>query len=299
MKKQTSYHRTEIDGTGIFYREAGDRSKPTILMLHGFPSSSHQYRNLISALADEYHVIAPDYPGFGHSDMPDRKTFSYTFDNFAAIIEKLLAKLSIKTFALYVFDYGAPVGFRLYQANPDRITAIITQNGNAYNEGISSFWEGIKAYWKSHAEAEREAIRWLTSVKATKWQYENGVAEHRKHLLSPDGWQYDQSLMDREGNSDIQLDLFYDYHTNIPLYPQWQAIFREKQTPTLAVWGKNDEIFVAPGGEAFKRDLKNAEIHMLDTGHFALETHLDEMVAFIKPFLAKNVSPAAINRAQL
>ena len=293
MKPNTTYHHTDIDGINIFYREAGDRSKPTILLLHGFPSSSHQYRNLIPALANEYHVIAPDYPGFGHSDMPDRKTFSYTFDSFAGLVEKLLAKLNIQTFAMYVFDYGAPVGFRLYQANPDRVTAIITQNGNAYDEGIAGFWEPIKAYWKTHGEAEHEAIRWLTSIKATKWQYENGVPQDRLPLLSPDGWQYDQSLMDRAGNSDIQLDIFYDYRTNIPLYPQWQALLREKQTPLLAVWGKKDEIFVAPGGEAFKRDLPKAEIHMLDTGHFALETHLDEIVGLIKPFLAKNVKPDA------
>lgn len=293
MTIQTTHHHTDIDGINIFYREAGDRSKPTILLLHGFPSSSHQYRNLIPALSNEYHVIAPDYPGFGHSDMPDRKTFSYTFDNFAALVEKLLAKLNIKTFAMYVFDYGAPVGFRLYQANPDRVSAIISQNGNAYDEGIAGFWEPIKAYWKTHGEAEREAIRWLTSIKATKWQYENGVQQDRLSLLSPDGWQHDQSLMDRTGNSDIQLDIFYDYRTNIPLYPQWQALLREKQTPTLVVWGKKDEIFVAAGGEAFKRDLSKAEIHMLDTGHFALETHLDEMLALIRPFLAKNVKSDA------
>lgn len=293
MNQNTTYHHTDIDGINIFYREAGDRSKPTILLLHGFPSSSHQYRNLIPALADEYHVIAPDYPGFGHSDMPDRKTFNYTFDSFAALVEKLLAKLNIKTFAMYVFDYGAPVGFRLYQANPDRVSAIISQNGNAYDEGIAGFWEPIKAYWKTHGEAEREAIRWLTSIKATKWQYENGVSQDRLPLLSPDGWQHDQSFMDRAGNSDIQLDIFYDYRTNIPLYPQWQVLLREKQTPLLAVWGKKDEIFVAAGAEAFKRDLPNAEIHMLDTGHFALETHLDEMVGLIKPFLAKNVKSSA------
>jgi pimeloyl-ACP methyl ester carboxylesterase len=296
MKHQTTYKRTEIDGVGIFYREAGDPKNPTLLLLHGFPTSSHQYRNLIPALADEYHVIAPDYPGFGHSDMPDRKAFNYTFDNFAAIIEKLLAQLKINDFAMYVFDYGAPVGFRLYQENPDRVTAIITQNGNAYDEGIAGFWDPIKAYWNANAETEREAIRWLTSLKATKWQYENGTPENRMHLLGPDGWQHDQSLMDRPGNSDIQLDIFYDYRTNIPLYPKWQALFREKQTPTLAVWGKNDQIFVAPGGNAFKRDLENAEIHMLDAGHFVLETHLAEVINLIKPFLSKALA-ARLERA--
>lgn len=289
MNQNTTYHHANVDDINIFYREAGDRSKPTILLLHGFPSSSHQYRNLIPVLANEYHVIAPDYPGFGHSDMPDRKTFRYTFDNFAALIEKLLAKLNIKRFSMYVFDYGAPVGFRLYQANPERVSAIITQNGNAYDEGIAGFWEPIKAYWKTHGEKEREAIRWLTTIKATKWQYENGVPQDRLPFLTPDGWQHDQSFMDRKNNSDIQLDIFYDYRTNIPLYQQWQALLREKQTPLLAVWGKQDEIFVAAGGEAFKRDLPNAEIHMLNTGHFALETHLSEIVALIRPFLAKNV----------
>lgn len=289
MDTQTSFHHIDIDGINIFYREAGDPKKPTILLLHGFPSSSHQYRNLIPALADEYHIIAPDYPGFGHSDTPDREEYSYTFDNFSAIIEKLLVKLNIETFVLYIFDYGAPVGFRLYHANSDRIIAIISQNGNAYNEGIEEFWEPIKNYWKTHAEKEREAIRWLTSIKATRWQYENGVPHDRLPVLSPDGWQYDQSLMDREGNADIQLDIFYDYRKNIPLYPQWQSLLHDKQTPTLVVWGKNDEIFVAAGGEAFKRDLQNVEIHMLDTGHFVLETHLDETVNLIKGFLAKNV----------
>ena len=293
MKPQLTHHRIDIDGINIFYREAGDRSNPTILLLHGFPSSSHQYRNLIPTLTDEYHVIAPDYPGFGHSDMPDRETFHYTFDNFAAIVEKLLAKLNINTFAMYVFDYGAPVGFRLYQTNPSRVSAIITQNGNAYDEGIADFWEPIKAYWKTNGKTEREAIRWLTSIKATKWQYENGVPQDRMPLLSPDGWQHDQSLMDRKCNSDIQLDIFYDYRTNIPLYPQWQALLREKQTPLLAVWGKKDEIFVAPGADAFRRDLPNAEIHLLDAGHFTLETHLHEMVERIRPFLAKNVKSDA------
>lgn len=290
MNTNTIYHRTTIDGTGIFYREAGDKHNPTILLLHGFPSSSHQYRNLIPQLAKNYHVIAPDYPGFGHSDMPEREKFAYTFDHFAEIVESLLSELEIKQFAIYVFDYGAPVGFRLYQANPDRVTAIITQNGNAYDEGLEGFWDPIKAYWNTGADAEREQLRGLTTIDATKWQYENGVTKDRLERLSPDGWQHDQSLMDRAGNADIQLDIFYDYRTNPPLYPAWQALFREKQTPTLAVWGKNDAIFTAPGANAFKRDLPNAEIHLLDTGHFALETHLDEVTKLITGFLAKHVN---------
>lgn len=284
---EIQYHTKSIDGVEIFYREAGNKKHPAIILLHGFPTSSHMFRNLIPILAQQYHVIAPDYPGYGHSSMPDRKQFKYTFDNYAEIIDKLLTKLDIKKYAIYVFDYGAPVGFRLFHKYPDRISAIITQNGNAYLEGITGFWDPIKAYWSTHAEKEREAIRWLTSLKATRWQYENGVAKDRIVNLSPDGWQHDQSLMDRPGNADIQLDLLYDYKTNLPLYPLWQEAFRKYQPPTLAIWGKNDEIFVAPGADAFKRDLPNTEIHMLDAGHFALETHGNEMGTLILDFLNK------------
>lgn len=283
------YHTRQIDGLEIFYREAGHRSKPTILLLHGFPTSSHMFRNLMPALARDYHVIAPDYPGFGHSSMPDRKNFAYTFDHFAELVEKLINALGIDRYAIYVFDYGAPVGFRLFHKNPERITAIVSQNGNAYEEGIAGFWDPIKAYWKTHAESEREAIRWLTTIKATRWQYENGVPEDRKPMLAPDGWQHDQSLMDRPGNADIQLDIFYDYRTNLPLYPQWQQAFRTHRPALLAVWGKNDEIFVHPGATAFKRDLPDAEIHLLDTGHFALETHGEEIAGMIREFLARKL----------
>jgi pimeloyl-ACP methyl ester carboxylesterase len=245
------------------------------------------FRNLIPALADKFHLVAPDYPGFGHSDMPARDQFAYTFDNYANLVDQLLDQLGVKNFVPYVFDYGAPVGFRLFNKYPERVAAIISQNGNAYNEGIAGFWDPIKAYWETGAQKEREAIRWLTTIKATKWQYENGVPADHLQFLSPDGWQHDQSLMDREGNAEIQLDLFYDYRTNIPLYPQWQEAFRQYKPPMLVAWGKNDEIFVAPGAEAFKRDLPDAEIHLLDTGHFALETHGGEIAALIKNFLAK------------
>jgi pimeloyl-ACP methyl ester carboxylesterase len=286
--KQIAYNNAEVDGTNIFYREAGDKNKPTILLLHGFPTSSHMYRDLIPKLANDYHVIAPDYPGFGNSDAPDRTEFDYTFDNFAHHVDGLLTQLKVKDFSMYVFDYGAPVGFRLYQDNPERVTSIIAQNGNAYNAGIAEFWDPIKAYWKSGAEADREAIRWLTSITATKWQYENGVPAERKANVSPDAWQHTQSMLDRKGNADIQLDIFYDYQTNIPLYPKWQKTLRQQQTPMLVVWGKNDEIFVAPGGEAYKRDLPKAEVHMLDAGHFALETHAEEIGSLVNNFLAKN-----------
>jgi pimeloyl-ACP methyl ester carboxylesterase len=281
-----SFYRTiKIDNLDIFYREAGSANNPTILLLHGFPTSSHMYRNLIPKLANDYHVVAPDYPGFGYSSMPPRDEFSYTFDNFARIVEELLNRLKVNHFALYVFDYGAPVGFCLFNKYPERVTAIISQNGNAYDEGIAGFWDPIKAYWETGAEPERKALRWLTTRKATQWQYQNGVPEDRLPHLSPDGWQHDQSLLDRDDNVDIQLDLFYDYRTNIPLYPVWQKKLAEVKPPMLAAWGENDEIFVAPGAEAFKRDLPDAQIHMLDTGHFALETHGDDIYDLMKHFL--------------
>ena len=282
------YKTVEINGVDLFYREAGPKDALTILLLHGCPTSSHMYRNLIPALSDRFHVLAPDYPGFGHSAMPPRDRFAYTFDNYAALIDGLLGHLGIGQFIPYVFDYGAPVGFRLFHKYPQRVAAIISQNGNAYLDGIAGFWDPIKAYWESGAEKEREAIRWLTSLKATQWQYENGVPAEYRQRLSPDGWQHDQSLMDREGNVDVQLDLFYDYRTNIPLYPLWQEAFRQYKPPMLGAWGRNDEIFVAPGAEAFKRDLPDAEIHLLDTGHFALETHGEEIAALIRNFLAKS-----------
>lgn len=287
--QQTYYHTASIDGADIFYREAGNKDNPTIVLLHGFPTSSHMFRNLIPELARHYHVIAPDYPGFGFSSNPDHTKFAYTFDKYADLIDKLLTRLSIKKYAIYVFDYGAPVGFRLFMKHPDKITAIISQNGNAYEDGIGKFWDGIKAYWKTHGEKEREGIRWLTSLKATKWQYENGVSAQDKDKISPDGWQHDQSLMDRPGNAEIQLDLFYDYRTNLPLYPKWQEAFRKYKPHLLAIWGKNDEIFISPGAEAFKKDLPNAEIGYVDSGHFALETHGKEISERIIDFLGRKL----------
>jgi pimeloyl-ACP methyl ester carboxylesterase len=286
---QTFYHTLAIDGTDIFYREAGPKDRPTIVLLHGFPSSSHMFRNLIPELAKNYHVIAPDYPGYGHSAIPDHKKFAYTFDKYAELIDKLLTSLRIDKYALYVFDYGAPVGFRLFMKHPQKITAIVSQNGNAYEEGLGKFWDTIKAYWKTSSNKEREALRWLTTMKATRWQYENGVSPVDQAKISPDGWQHDQSLMDRPGNSDIQLDLLYDYRTNLPLYPKWQEAFRKHKPALLAVWGEKDEIFISPGAEAYRRDLPEAEIHLINTGHFALETHGNEIAGLISDFLNRKV----------
>jgi pimeloyl-ACP methyl ester carboxylesterase len=234
-------------------------------------------------------VIAPDYPGFGQSAMPERSKFAYTFDNYAVVVDKLLRLLGVNRYALYVMDYGAPIGFRLASNNPEKVTALIVQNGNAYNEGLEQFWDPIKAYWQTGGTTEREAIRWLTSIKATKWQYTNGLND--TSLVSPDTWTIDQALLDRPGNAEIQLDLFYDYRTNIPLYPQWQAYFRKHKPPALVVWGKNDAIFVAAGAAPYQRDLPDAAIHLLDTGHFALETHGTEIANLIRDFLGKHLKP--------
>lgn len=284
---QVRYKTVAIDGVDVFYREAGRVGAPALVLLHGFPTSSHMFRNLIPALADRYHVIAPDYPGFGNSGMPPRDRFAYTFESYAKIIGRLTEKLGLERYALYVMDYGAPVGYRLATSHPARVSAIIVQNGNAYDEGIQQFWDPIKAYWKSGSKEDREAIRWLTSLKATKWQYTNGVSDAT--AVSPDAWTMDQAFLDRPGNQEIQLDLFYDYRTNISLYPAWQAYFREHRPPMLVVWGKNDQIFVTAGAEPYKRDNPSAEIHVLETGHFALETHGPEIASLIRDFLGRVV----------
>jgi pimeloyl-ACP methyl ester carboxylesterase len=285
---QTRHRTVDIDGTEIFYREAGSRDAPAILLLHGFPTSSQMFRNLIPLLADRYRVLAPDYPGFGHSAAPDRTSFAYTFDHYAQLIGKLIEQVGLNRYALYVMDYGAPVGFRIATAHPDRVTALIVQNGNAYDEGIAGFWDPIREYWRTGAAPQREAIRWLTSLRATRWQYTNGVPDVT--LLDPDAATLDQALLDRPGNQEIQLDLFYDYRTNLPLYPAWQAYFRERRPPTLVTWGRHDEIFVAAGAEPYKRDIPDAEIHMIDTGHFALETHGVEIAALMRDFMARRVA---------
>jgi pimeloyl-ACP methyl ester carboxylesterase len=285
------YHKTiKVGDLDIFYREAGPKDAPDLLLLHGFPTSSQMFRNLIPELADKYHVIAPDYPGYGHSSMPPHDQFSYTFDNLAKVIDEFTEKLNLKTFALYVQDYGAPVGYRIAEKHPERITAIVVQNGNAYDEGIANpFWAPIKEYWKSPADKEkRNALRTILTYDATKWQYTNGVKD--VELVSPDGPAHDQYLLDRKGNDEIQLDLFLSYGSNPPLYPKWQAYFRKHQPPMLIVWGQNDEIFPPAGAEPYKRDLKTIEFHLIDAGHFALESKGHEIAQHMRAFLGKHVS---------
>ena len=287
----TSYHFAEFDGKKIFYREAGARSAPTILLLHGFPTSSHMFRNLIPALAEHYHVVAPDLPGFGFSITPDRNTVRYNFENLAKVIGKFTETIKLERFALYIFDYGAPVGLRLALAHPERITAIISQNGNAYEEGLSEGWNPIQKYWKEPTEENRNALREFLRPEATKWQYTHGVADASQ--VAPESYTLDAALLARPGNDEIQLDLFLDYATNVALYPKFQEYFRTKRPPLLAVWGKNDPFFLPPGAEAFKRDNPNAEVKLLDTGHFALETHVEEIAREILDFLGRKLARTA------
>ena len=284
----TVYHRTvQIGGHDIFYREAGPTDAPAVLLLHGFPTSSHMFRNLIPALADRYHVVAPDYPGYGNSSMPTVDEFEYTFDNFADVVEKLTVKLGMDKYSIYLMDYGAPVGFRLAVRHPERVETLIVQNGNAYEEGLREFWKPLKAYWKSRTPENADELREFLTVDATKWQYTHGV--RNVETISPDNWHVDQRLLDRPGNQEIQLALFYDYGSNPSRYPSWQKYLREHQPPTLIVWGKNDYIFPAEGAHPYKRDLKNLEFHLLDTGHFALEEDGDLIAKYIRSFLAKHV----------
>src|SRR5262245_10420947 len=287
---RVEYRTVRIDGLDIFYREAGPKDAPAILLLHGFPTSSHMFRNLIPALADEFRLVAPDYPGFGASSMPPRDKFKYSFDNFADTVEKFTEKVGLKKYVLYVQDYGAPVGYRLAVKHPDRVSAIVVQNGNAYDEGLDNdFWKPIKAYWKeSESKDRREALRPFTKLEATRWQYTHGTRDAAG--ISPDNWFHDQYLLDRPGNADIQLDLFLSYGTNPPLYPKWQEYFRQHQPPTLIVWGKNDQIFPPAGAEPYKRALKTIEYHLLDTGDFALEEDGDRIAGLMRAFLRKHVS---------
>jgi pimeloyl-ACP methyl ester carboxylesterase len=283
----THYRTATIDGIKVFYREAGPKDAPVVVLLHGFPTSSHMFRNLIPALADRYHVIAPDYPGFGQSDMPDRAKFAYTFDRFGELVGGLLDQLGVTKYAMYVMDYGAPVGWRLALKHPERITGLIVQNGNAYDEGLKEFWDPIKKYWADGSDASRKALLKLFTLETTQFQYNHGVSDLSR--ISPDNWVHDQALLDRPGNNDIQLDLFYDYRTNLPLYPAVQAYFRKFKPPTLIVWGKNDYIFPADGAYPYKRDLPQVEFHLIDTGHFALEDKFDEMTPLIRDFLKRKV----------
>ncbi len=284
---EVSYRTTEIQGVEIFYREAGPRDAPAIVLLHGFPSSSNMYRNLIPVLAQRYRVTAPDYPGFGHSAAPPREQFEYSFANLAQVVDGLLSKLRVERYALYVMDYGAPVGFRLALKHPERVTALVVQNGNAYEEGLKEFWKPIKAYWASGSKADREAMRAATTLAFTREQYLEGVKDPTR--IDPTAWLVDQALLDRPGNTEIQLDLFYDYRTNVELYPKFQAFFREYRPPTLIVWGRNDKIFPEDGARAYLRDLPEAELHLLDTGHFALEDKGEEIAQLMLDFLARTI----------
>jgi len=279
-----TFRKVDVDGIRVFYREAGPNAAPTILLLHGFPTAGHMFRDLIPQLADRFRLVAPDLPAFGQSDMPARGTFTYTFENIANVIDRLTEVIGLRRFAVYVFDYGAPVGFRLAMRRPERITAIISQNGNAYAEGLSAGWNPIRAYWEVPSQANREALRTLLSPETTVWQYTHGVPDSTS--VSPDGYSLDNFYLARPGADEVQLDLFGDYKSNVALYPAFQQYFRTSRPPLLAVWGKNDPFFLPPGAEAFRRDIPGAVVRFFDTGHFALETHADEIAAAIRDFVA-------------
>lgn len=288
------FHRSlKIQGINITYREAGDPNKPTVVLLHGFPTSSHMFRNLIPALSSRYHVLAPDYPGFGTSDMPALDKFDYSFANFADVIDEFLIIKRVKKYSLYVMDYGAPVGYRLFAKHPERVAGFIIQNGNAYAEGLKDFWQPIKALWAERSKANEDALRPFLKLDATRWQYTHGVKD--TSVISPASWIHDQYFLDRPGNQEIQLELFHSYGTNIPEYKKWQKLFRQYQPPALVVWGKNDTIFPADGAHPYKRDLKDIEFHLLDTGHFALETHGPLIAAKMLKFLDRTTKKQARN----
>ena len=289
MTNQATAHRTlSLDGLDIFYREAGPKDAPTLVLLHGFPTSSHMFRNLIPQLSDSYHVIAPDYPGFGASSMPALDAFDYSFDNLARVMERFLDEIGVSRYSLYLMDYGAPVGFRIAANRPERVEALVIQNGNAYDEGLREFWNPIKAYWAEKSPQNAKPLRdSLLTIEATRWQYTHGVQDAA--AISPDNWFHDQYLLDRPGNQEIQMALFYSYGTNPPLYPQWQAYLREHQPPTLIAWGKNDFIFPAEGATPYARDLPNAETHLLDAGHFVLEDQGVTIAELMRDFLGRHV----------
>ncbi|HEX7111934.1 MAG TPA: alpha/beta hydrolase [Mizugakiibacter sp.] len=283
-------HRSvEVDGIRIFYREAGPADAPVVLLLHGFPTSSHMFRHLIPGLADRYHVIAPDYPGFGYSDFPDPARFKYSFASYADIIDRFTRKLGLDRYALYIQDYGAPVGLRLALLAPERVTALIVQNGNAYAEGLSDQWDPLKAYWREPTKVNREKLRGWLNADGMRLQYAAGLPESELELLSPDTWTLDWSLLNRPGNIDVQLDLFGDYKSNVDLYPRFQEFFRKYHPPTLVAWGKFDPFFTTAGATAYQRDLPDAEIHLLDAGHFALETRGTEVTTLIRDFLGRRL----------
>ncbi|MFZ0630026.1 MAG: alpha/beta hydrolase [Acidobacteriaceae bacterium] len=291
-----SIERVEADDVQVFYRSAGDPAAPVVLLLHGFPSSSFMFRDLIPRLADQYHVIAPDLPGFGFTEVPVWRNYTYTFDALAGTIEAFTEALGLKRYAIYVFDYGAPTGFRLAARHPERVTAIISQNGNAYEEGLGDAWAPIRKYWAEPIAANREVIRQaILNLEGTRWQYTHGVAN--PETVAPESWTLDAALLERPGNKDIQLDLFLDYASNVKLYPRFQEYFRQSKPPLLAIWGKNDPFFIPPGAEAFRKDIPDARVQFLDTGHFAIETHAPEIAGAMKDFLEANAVSAPREKA--
>jgi pimeloyl-ACP methyl ester carboxylesterase len=286
---RVSFHRIEADGVQVFYREAGPVNAPVVLLLHGYPTSSHMFRELIPRLATRYRVIAPDLPGFGFTTVPQERNYKYSFDALAHTANAFVEVLGLKRYALYVFDYGAPVGFRLAVAHPERVTAIVSQNGNAYEEGLGDSWDPIRRYWATPSPENREALRSAVLTPAgTRWQYTEGVPD--PEMVAPESYTLDQALMERPGNTEIQLDLFLNYASNLKLYPTFQAYFREYKPPLLVIWGKNDPFFIPPGAEAYRRDNPNATVTLLDTGHFALETHVEEIAEAMHELLARVAS---------
>jgi len=286
-----TYRTANVDGFKVFYREAGPANAPTLLLLHGFPTSSHMFRHLIPLLAERFHVVAPDLPGFGRSDLPPRDAFSYTFARLAEVIGRFTEVVNLKRFAIYIFDYGAPVGLRIAIKHPERITAIVSQNGNAYEEGLSDGWNPIQAYWREPTQANRDALRSFLSPESTFGQYTHGVSD--PSAVSPDGYSLDEFYLTRPGAHEAQLDLFLDYASNVALYPQFQAYFRNHRPPLLAVWGRNDPFFLPAGAEAYKRDIPSADVRFFDTGHFALETHGAEIATAIRDFIGRTAAAAA------
>lgn len=284
---QVRYGTEVIDGLDIFYREAGTPGQPQLVLLHGFPTSSHMFRGLIDDLGGDFHIIAPDYPGYGLSSAPAHDEYDYTFDNLADVTNELLERKGFDDYVLYVMDYGAPVGYRIATSHPDRVAGFVVQNGNAYEEGLEDFWYPIKQYWATGAQEDRDALRPFLSLEGTQWQFLTGVRD--PSVISPDNWLVVQPLLDRPGNQEIQLDLFYDYGSNPPLYPQWQAYFREYQPPMLITWGANDPIFPESGAHPYLRDLPDAELHILDTGHFVLEEDGELVAALIRDFIRRRV----------
>ncbi|HEY9661161.1 MAG TPA: alpha/beta hydrolase [Allocoleopsis sp.] len=282
-----SYRTVSINGLDIFYREAGSRSNPTILLLHGYPTSSHMFRNLIPALADQFHLVAPDYPGFGYSSMPTVDEFDYTFDHLTEVIAGFIDAIGLQRYSFYLMDYGAPIGYRLATQHPERVESLIVQNGNAYEEGLGDFWQPMRAFWQNKTPENTERVRQALTIKGAKWYYTTGARNLEN--LSPDTWILDEALLNRPGNVDVQLALKYDYQFNVLLYPQWQTYLRQYQPPTLVVWGKNDQGFLVAGANAYRRDLQNLEVHLLDTGHFALEEEGEAIANYIRQFMLTHV----------